>query len=96
MKYLKRKDLKPGVQYIPVGLDGQPVRGTHDSLLATANINFVVIEKPGANPEPEYAGDSDIHWDTQTTITRRGQRQWVQADGDIIPESKLRYVEDET
>lgn len=56
---------------------GCGIIGTSDTILAVALISGI-----GEDGEPEYAGESDINWDSQETREREGKTLFVCADGE--------------
>ena len=42
----------------------------------------------------EYAGDTDVNWDGQETVVRKGERIFVDASYDEWPESQLKLVDE--
>jgi hypothetical protein len=65
------------------------VQGTSETVLGTANVNSA-CRTDGGEPEPEYAGDTKIHWDTQETLRdAAGRKLWVSDDGGDVSASRL-------
>jgi hypothetical protein len=91
MKLLKRSQLKPGVSYTPVDSGGEPLTGTLEMMSGIAQVNTVSVNAEGL--QIEYAGETDVIWDSQTSVTRRGQRIWTDTAGNEIPENKVLFIE---
>lgn len=51
---------------------GSPIIGTAETVLVTASISGI-----DENGQPQYAGESEIHWDTQESIMRAGSVVYV-------------------
>lgn len=69
--------------------NGSEIVGTAEQVLATANVS-------GIDPhtgEPEYAGDTEIHWDTQVTLTRDRKILFVDDNGDEWTFDQLTMIE---
>lgn len=72
---------------------GVPIVGTAESLLATAHIQGFSRDKNGKLAF-DYAGDSNIHWDTQETKKdKNGQTLFEDENGDEWPEGALVVTE---
>ena len=77
---------QPLALYAP---NGRQIVGTADELLATAYA-IVCGRHPDGSLAYDYAGESKIHWDTQTPKRdRRGEVLWTDVDGRDWPESSL-------
>lgn len=96
---LTKEQLKPGVSYSIVTDTGLRVVGTNERLYATANVMFAYIENGVI--EPEYVGDTDLDWNSQTTVksvnpkTGKKEREWDTEGGGIVWESDLRFIEED-
>jgi hypothetical protein len=82
MGYLRSR-AKPDVRMI----------GTSDTLLATAMISGVARDASG-KLTIEYAGETDICYDSQETKTRNGQTVFIGSDGAEYLESECELIEE--
>lgn len=76
--------------------DGVPIVGTLETIQATA----VVKEDSYSRNEKgeilyEWFGESEIHWDTQTTQERDGKIVFIDEDGEEWTEDQLVLVDDD-
>lgn len=71
--------------------NGEPIIGTFEQLNATAYVQGFTRTKKGW--EPEYEGDTDMDWDSQEPIRRRGKLVVVDADGNTWSEKECRWEE---
>lgn len=74
--------------------DGTPISGSYDTLKATAHISSAE-RNPDGSLSIDWAGDSDIDWDSQETFERHGQRVFVDENGVEWLECDLHIVPDE-
>jgi len=70
--------------------NGQQIIGTAEKVLCTASIDG--IDDDGL---PDYAGGSEVHWDTQETQTRDGKILFVCENGDEWTFDQLTKVDDD-
>lgn len=77
-------------------INGTLIVGTKDSLEATTELSMGGFgrDAKGAIVETNDGG-SKMHWDTQRTIVERGQRMWIDDQGDEWPECAIVLVEEE-
>jgi cold shock CspA family protein len=70
---------------------GHAIIGTSEKVLATASIS-------GINDDgtPVYAGGSEVHWDTQRTLTTKGKICFVCESGNEWTFDQLTAVVEET
>jgi len=94
-KLLKRRELKPGLTYVPVAPNGKAIEGTYEKVPGTSMAGTVTITPDGAI-EPEYEGETRMDWDSQSAVRRRGQRLWVDEDGHLWGENAWRFREGAT
>lgn len=69
---------------------GAEIVGTSDQLLAT--------DITGIDPEtgePEYEGSTEIHWDTQVTLTRDRKRLFIDDSGEEWTFDELEMIDEE-
>lgn len=74
------------VAYSPSGVR---ITGTADRVLATAWIGGGWEKKDDGTFEFEYAGESELDWDSQQTITRKGKRVFVDENWNEWTEDQL-------
>lgn len=87
---LRRRDLTIHTRYFPVAPNGKAIVGTYERVPGTALAVTVTIATSGGI-EPEYEGTTEMDWDAQTTVRRSGRRLWVDEDGHLWSEDKLRF-----
>lgn len=82
--------------YARVKATGERIRGTHDSLLATAQILDGTWEI-GADGTFDFTweGTTDLSWDSQKTLTENGQRLYVTEGWNVVMESEIELVEED-
>lgn len=73
--------------------NGHDIVGTCEHIAAMAHIGEVTGRNADGTYEFDYAGESEIYWDTQTTDRFRGRRIFQDSEGNEWPENKLRLVE---
>lgn len=75
--------------------NGSPIIGTADTILATPQaLSFERL--PDGSIEVEWSGETEVHWDSQTTNKdERGFDIFVAEDGTEWPEDQLVWKEDE-
>lgn len=78
---------KPGEEAVPYTSFFQALLGTSESIRGTADIDHAV-RKNGAIVV-EYAGSTDVDWDSQKTLKKNEEKLWVDESGDDVPESEL-------
>lgn len=71
--------------------NGSEIVGTAEKLLATANISGIDPE----TGEPEFAGDTEIHWDTQETLERDGKTLFVDDSGEEWTFDQLTTIDED-
>lgn len=91
-KLLKRSELKPGVSYTPVDSHGEPLIGTLEMIRGIAGV-ITITAQHGDRIQPDWDGETKIDWDSSKTQTRRGQRIWVDAGSEEIPENRILFIE---
>ena len=70
---------------------GSPIIGTLERLTGRAEISGI-DPKTG---EPEYAGDTELFWDSQETVERDGKAIFLDEDGEEWTFDQLTMVEDD-
>ena len=86
------KELKPGKRYQAISPKGHPIIGTYDLIPGCALVRDFSITADGL--EPEYAGETKVYWDGQTTDTNeKGEKFYQCSNGDAWTESELTFEE---
>lgn len=76
--------------------DGTEITGTYEKVFGEALIaNFDVTRNADGTFDFAYAGGTEINWNSQVTVTRQGQRVFVDEDGGEWLENELVLREDE-
>jgi hypothetical protein len=68
--------------------NGKEIRGTLETVCGVAEGQEFTRAADGSI-EFVYSGSTDIWWDEQKTVTRQGQRVFIDEDGAEWPESKI-------
>lgn len=68
---------------------GALITGIRESITVTAHINGIHEEG-----YPEYAGSTDVHWDTQEPIKENGNLIYVDENSDVWSFDQLIKVEE--
>lgn len=77
-------------------INGTLIVGTKDRLEATAELSPGEFRRDGDGAVVGiHQGGSRIHWDTQKTVMERGERMWIDDQGDEWPECAVILVEKE-
>lgn len=72
---------------------GSKIIGTYDTIQATALV-YGFRSGPNGLLEYEYAGETEVDWDSQETIMKDGERTFVDGEGNVWRESQLVITED--
>lgn len=64
------------------------LRGTLETVTGVA-----LVEGREADGDPLYSGETEVWWDELKTIYRRGERVWVDSDGNEFRESLVEWRE---
>lgn len=74
-----------------VAPNGKQIIGTLERLAGVAYLDDAKDGgADGGKFEVQYSGETEVWWDGQRTVERKGQRIFVDQDGDEWPENKLR------
>jgi hypothetical protein len=65
--------------------DGHALQGTLERVTGVASAEFL-----GKGMEPNYFGYTEVDWNSQYTIRRKGKRVWVCSEGDDFTEDLIR------
>lgn len=68
---------------------GKKILGTLDEIPGRANVESLTRDPRTKTIDIVYSGETTVFWDGQRTITRKGQRIWLDENGDEWPENKL-------
>lgn len=76
---------------------GVSVIGTYEKVFGTAGI-ISGIRQPNGTFEVQYAGGTDIDWDSQVSVTRAGSNEvlFVTEEGDIVGANEVKVVASDT
>ena len=69
---------------------GSPITGILETLFGIASING--LNEDGS---PDYADETEVLWDTQTPVLRKGEMIFVDEDGEEWRRSQIVRVEDD-
>lgn len=76
--------------------DGTPIVSTYEKVFGTCSFaQDSVIQNADGTFDFDYEGGTDVDWDSQVTVTRKGQRIFVDEGGDEWPENVLVLREEE-
>lgn len=76
--------------------NGAPIVGTLELIPGVAGIQRVKAGKgDGGLFEIEYDGETEVDWDNQVTVKRKGGRVFVDPDGQEWLESQLRLIDED-
>ena len=75
---------------ILVSKDGSRITGSKERVYGAANI--LDFEEDG---EPNYAGETDVDWDSQETVMCDGEPIYYDDDGDEYLRSECRLLSEE-
>jgi len=78
---------------IYVSPQGKEVCGTDETIKGQAFINPETLTLKDGKLVFEYGGETDISWDTQTSVIENGERVFVDEEGNTFPESQLHYLD---
>lgn len=72
---------------------GDRIAGTADLVPGVARVNVFNLDESGFIPE--YAGETEMFWDSQTQVYIKGQKVYTDEEGTNWRESELLKVPDE-
>jgi len=73
--------------------NGAEIIGTLERLVGRADLDGA-LRLPDGTFEIAYAGHTKVFWDDQVTVTREGQRVFLDEDGNEYLERELTLVDD--
>lgn len=79
-------------------ITGLPIIGTSELILGTALIDLIdyfYFDEEGKVTDIDYAGETEVCWDTQECIRRDGQRVFVDSNYNEVLESDIEPMPDE-
>jgi hypothetical protein len=77
-------------QMLRISKDDTRITGSFERIYGVASIADF-----DADGEPNWEGGTDVDWDSQVTVTRNGERVWVDEDGDEYLDSETRLMTEE-
>lgn len=77
-----------------VAPDGTPISGTVERIAGTALIDeFSWSRNEDGTLSFEHSGYTEVNWDSETTMTRKGRPIYEDEEGRRWPESAIRLVD---
>lgn len=92
-KFLKPSQLEEGKSYKAFSPDGLEIEGSYDLVPGVALMGGVTVTE--GKVTPDYVDQTDMNWDGQYTVTKRGKRLFADTKGNLWPEHKLLYLPSE-
>lgn len=74
-----------------VAPNGKAITHLRERVYAYACVDGCQV-RPNGTLEPEYAGGSEVDWNSQSPARNKGERIWIDAGGNAWPESELFIV----
>lgn len=68
---------------------GNEIVGTLETVSGVADIDVLSAKIKNGKINFEYAGNTDIDWNSQKTVIEKGQRLFVDTEYNIFPENEI-------